>query len=136
MRSYDVSIVTEASETFLKENASTVNPQEWLDNKDNVLLVNDNGDAALFERGIAGVYSGHYLFKSRGKEAIKAGKAFLDEIFNSGYNIQVITGFTPITKQGARWMSRRLGFKSYGVQYVNDKPYEMFILTKKEFNNE
>lgn len=133
MRTYDVNLVAPAIEFFLKSKTK-VDPEVWLKNPDNIVLINDEGDLALFEKGIKDVYSGHYYFNSRGRKAIDNGKAFLDELFNTCYNINVLTGLVPLEHLGARWMSRRLGFTSHGVIYHDNKNYELFILTKKEFN--
>lgn len=133
-RTYDANLVGIAIKTLLKTD-ETIDPIEWVSNPTNIVLVNDRGDMSLFEKGIKDIYTGHYYFKSRGREAVKAGKEFLDNLFNSCYNISVITGLVPITHLGARWMSRQIGLKSYGIEHVGEKPYEMFIITKKEFNS-
>lgn len=132
-RSYDALKVAIAIKDFLKSE-DKVDPIEWLANQDNIVLVNGRGDVALFEKGIKNIYSGHYRFESRGRSALVSGKEFLDNLFNSCYNIEVLMGLTPLTHLGARWLSRQLGFKSQGVINHYDKHYEMFILTKKEFN--
>lgn len=135
MRTWDANKIAAAIKQFLKSE-ELVDPIEWLSNPDNIVLENSCGDLSLFERGIKDVYTGHYYFKSRGRSAITAGTDFLDELFNTCYNIHVVTGLVPLTHLGARWLSKRLGFKSQGIVRVHDKPYEMFIITKKEFNNE
>lgn len=136
MRTTDFSLITPAVEFYLKKNENKVDPAEWLANPDNIALVNENGDLALFEKGVKNTYSGHYFFKSRGRQAIEAGRVFLDELFNTCYNISILMGLCPLDNLGARWMSRQLGFTSYGaIEYSTDKSYEMFILTKKEFND-
>lgn len=132
MRIWDAYKLAPAIKHFLKSE-SKVDPIDWLSNSDNIILENEHGDLALFERGIKHIYSGHYYFKSRGRKAITAGKNFLDELLNSCYNIEVLTGLVPIDHLGARWMSRQLGFTSHGVVHLHDKHYELFILTKKEF---
>lgn len=136
MRSYDPSLLAPAIELYLGENAYKEDPIVWLSDPRNIMLQNEYGDIALFEPRIAGQYSGHYFFKSRGRVAINAGKAFLDELFNSCYNISVLVGLAPIDNKAARWMSRQLGFKSYGPTNLDDLNFELFIITKKEFNNE
>jgi hypothetical protein len=133
-RSYDPDLIAPAIEFFLKS-TTKVDPKEWIKNPDNIVLVNDSGDLALFEKGIRDIYSGHYYFQSRGRKAIDSGKAFLDELFNTCYNIDILMGLTPLHNLPARWMSRRLGFASQGAITLNDKHYEMFILSKKEFNS-
>lgn len=132
MRTYDATLVAPAIKHFLRSEEK-VDTIEWLSNPDNIVLVNDVGDMALFEKGIKHVYSGHYYFKSRGRKAISSGLELLDELLNSCYNINVLTGLVPLEHLGARWITRKLGFTSHGVVHLNDKHYELFILTKKEF---
>jgi len=132
MRTFDPHLISEVITGLLKHDEIDI--RSWIDNQDNIVLVNDRGDIAVFEKGVKHVHTGHYYFKSRGKEAIEAGTEFLDELFNTCYNIPVLMGLVPLTHLGARWMSRRLGFKSYGVERIGDKPYEVFIITKREFN--
>lgn len=132
-RVYDASLIAPAIKQFLKSE-DQVDPIEWLSNPDNIVLQNDRGDLALFEKGVKNIYSGHYFFQSRGREAIKAGTEFLDNLFNTCYNIPVLMGLVPLTNLGARWLSRQIGFKSHGVVHSSVRPYEMFIITKKEFN--
>lgn len=134
IRVYDPHLIQDAFKQFMKTE-DRVDPIEWLANPDNIVLQNDRGDLGIFERGVAGYYSAHYWFKSRGRAAITAGTEFLDEIFNSCYNITVMTGFIPLTHLGARWLTRRLGLKSYGVIHgLGPLPDEMFIITRDEFN--
>lgn len=134
MRTYDAKLITEAIGFFLKDDHFKVDTEEWLSNSDNIALTNDRGDLALFEKGIKHVYAGHYYFKSRGKSALIAAREFLDEIFNTCYNIPILIGLTPLAYLGARWLSRQVGFTSHGVIDFNNKHYELFILTKQEFN--
>lgn len=133
-RTYDVNLIAPAIEFFLKS-STKVDPVDWISNPDNIVLLNEAGDIALFEKGVKDTYSGHYFFQSRGRSAITAGKEFLDELFNTCYNIEILMGLTPLTNLPARWMSRQLGFKSHGVIISDKRPYEMFIITKKEFND-
>lgn len=127
-RSYDVDLIKPAVDHFLGE-GHTVDIQEWIDKPDTIALVNDDGDLALFEKH--GTWQGHYYFKSRGKKAVVAAKNFLDEVFNSCYNISVLTGLTPVHNLGARWLSRKIGFKSQGIMTIDNEPFEFFILTKE-----
>lgn len=134
MRSWDATIIAPAIAHFLKTE-DKVDPIDWLSDPDNIVLVNEIGDIALFEKGIKHIYTGHYYFKSRGRQAITSGKAFLDELLNSCYNISIVTGLCPLEHLGARWLTRQLGFTSHGVvDYIDNKHYELFILTKEEFN--
>ena len=133
-RCYDTKLVTEAVNFLLKHDE--VDVEQWLANPDNIVLVNDQGDMALFEKGVKHIYTGHYYFKSKGRKAIEAGKNFLDNLFNTCYNINILTGLVPLTHLSARWMTRQLGFTSHGVVHIDNKHYEMFIISKKEFNKD
>lgn len=137
MRIWDANKIAGAIEYFLKTD-DKVDPIEWLSDPANIALENEFGDLALFEYGVPTrkIYSGHYYFKSRGRAAIKAAREFLDEIFNTCYNINVLMGMTPLEYPAARWLTRQVGFTSYGIEEARGKQYELFILTKKEFNNE
>jgi len=132
MRTYDVNQVSEVIKDLL--DSEQVDPQEWLDLPTNIALTNDKGDVALFEIGFNNIYTGHYHFKSRGRQAINVAREFLDELFNTCYNIDILLGLTPITNLPARWLSRQVGFKSHGVVEGPKRHYEMFIITKREFN--
>lgn len=133
MRTYDASLIAPAIELFLGTN-NNVDPVEWLADPEHIALVNDKNDLALFEPGIKHVYSGHYYFQSRGRGAIDSGTELLDELFNSCYNISILTGFVPINHLAAKWLSRRLGFTAYDIVDINNQQYQLFILTKEEFN--
>lgn len=137
MRTWDVIKVEPAITHFLGPD-NTVDPIDWVSQPENIVLENDKGDLALFEYSfpIKKVYSGHYYFKSRGRSAIQVARGFLDELFNSCYNIHVLMGFVPNDRKDARWLTKQVGFTSYGVDEINDKQYELFIITKKEFNCE
>jgi hypothetical protein len=131
-RIYDIDKVQTAINSLLDSEGTDAT--EWLSNPTNIALENENGDIALFEIGFKDIYTGHYYFKSRGRKAIEAARGFLDEVFNSCYNIDVILGLTPITNLPARWLSRQVGFKSHGIVEGPKRHYEMFIMTKREFN--
>lgn len=132
MRTYDARKVAEAV-AFFRKTEDGFDPIDWVSNHLNLALENSDGDMSLFEYERPGIVTGHYYFKSRGRKAIQVGQAFLDEVFNSCYNIEVIRGLVSITHLGARWISRQIGLKSYGVVKVLDQPFELFILSKKEY---
>lgn len=137
MRTWDAIKIGAAIKHFL-QTEEQVDPIEWLSDPSNIVFENEVGDLAIFEYGLPTrkVYSGHYFFKSRGRQAIESGKQFIDELFNSCYNIGILMGMVPVERRDVKWMTRQLGFKSYGLELARGKQYELFILTKKEFNNE
>lgn len=132
MRTYDVDIVNAATNQFA-ERIYGFYPDEWLANKDNVALTNEYGDVSLFERELPGVVTGHYFFHSRGLVALSVAKQMLEEIFTGDYDVKLIRGITPLDKLGARWLSKRLGFTSYGVIETTVGHAELVILTKQEW---
>jgi hypothetical protein len=133
MRTFDANLIWPAIKLYLGTEEQE-DPIAWISDPNNIVLVNEDGDVALFEPRVKGQYSGHYFFKNRGRAAIKAGKAFLDELFNTCYNIGAVTGFCPIDNKPARWMSRQIGFTSYGPVDLHELHFELFIITKEEFN--
>lgn len=110
-----------------------LDPAEWLLSELNVALTDGKGNYGLFERSGNGLVSGHYFMKTRGRDALRTAKVILHEAFTGPYDIQVIRGFTPLEKLGARWMNKQLGFTGYGVITTNVGPMELVILTKKEW---
>ena len=113
-------------------------PEEWLNDENNIALTNGEGDFALFEYEYLGVYSGHYFYKARGKKALQASKEFLKHLFTN-YYVRAIRGLSPLEHLGARWLNKQLGFKSYGILETPVGPHELVILTKQEweaFTNE
>lgn len=137
MRTWDAVKIGRAIKHFLNTEEQ-VDPIEWLSKPSNIVLENSRGDLGLFEHAFANktVYSAHYFFKSRGREALTSAHEILDELFNSCYNIGIIMGLTPLHRRAARWFNRQIGCKSHGTEEIGGKEYELFILTKKDFNNE
>jgi len=125
MRTYNCELIEPAVKLFLGDN-HLIDLNNWINQPTNIVLVNENGDLALFEK--QGTWQGHYYFKSRGKKAIEAGKNFLDEIFNLCYDIKILTGLTPLTNLKARWFNRQIGLKSQGVIIINKEPFELFTI--------
>lgn len=106
----------------------------WVKNRSNIALIDTaTKDIALFQKDDTGVYYGHYFFFSRGKEALKTGKQFLEYFFTSYKKAQIIKGLTPLVHLGARWMNKMLGFKSYGLIKTPNDVCELYILTRQEW---
>ena len=105
-----------------------LSPREWFDDPGNTALIDENENLFLLEG--EEVPSLHYFFKSRGRDAVRAAKAFLAYYFDGGG--RAVKGLTPVDKKGARWLSRQIGGKSYGIVYTIHGDFELFILTKEE----
>lgn len=134
MRTFDIHLIQNAVSQYAEE-IQGFEPAEWLSNAYNVALTNDNEDIALFERLATApntVY-GHYFFWSRGKDAVKAAKQFLKEIFTGNYGIQLIVGLTPTEHKGALWLNNQLGFKKLEVVPSDIGDLQMVTLTKQDW---
>lgn len=133
MRTTDAELVGRAVETYA-DAITGFTVEDWLSNPLNVALV-EGDDAALFERQPHAdhVVFGHYFFRSKGKYAVKAAKSFLEEIFTGPYNVQAVTGLTPIDHKAAIWMTRHLGFNFDGEIQTDEGPYLFSVLTKQEW---
>lgn len=110
-----------------------VDMNDWISCDTNVAL-EDNGSFGVFEFLYPGVYTGHYFFKARGKEAKAIANKMLHEMFYK-YGAKVIRGLTPIEHKGALWMNRQLGFKRYEMVDTSAGPHYIFILTKEDFKS-
>lgn len=104
---------------------------EWIKNEHN-LAFEEGGDYGVFEFEYSGVYTGHYFFKSRGKEARARAIKMLRHVFDQYATL--IRGLTPTHHKGALWMNRQLGFKPYGIVETEAGDHQIFIQTRDEFN--
>lgn len=132
MRTYSITLIEKTMTPYLHEVAG-FDPVKWVLDWNNIALTNKNEDLALFELSEDGIYTGHYFFNSRGKEAYEAAQKFLKEIFSKQYDVKVIRGLTPLDKKGALWMNRRLGFIEYGDIDTPDGPCRLVLLTRPEW---
>lgn len=130
----DSNIVTEAVKLY-KGDVLGLNVPEWVNNPANVALRNELGDVSLFERNWRqpNTVSGHYFFVSRGGVARLAAEEMLKEIFTGDYDIEVVTGLTPIAHKGALWMNKRLGFKTVDTINTEIGDCELVMLTKEQW---
>jgi hypothetical protein len=89
----------------------------------NVCLSNGS-DLAIFAWRGPGIYEGHLEFKSRGREAIRVGKAMLAEMRDA----RMIWGPTPVGLRHVRWFQRQLGFVSHGIMATPEGDCELFVM--------
>jgi hypothetical protein len=126
----DLSIVYPLLSPYLSE-IKGLNLETWLQNSCNYCLINKYNDLSLFESVGNKAVEGHYFFKSRGNQALKEANRMLEYIFST--EIGTVRGITPVELRGAAWMSRQLGFKSYGFEETIVGLCEIFILTKEDY---
>lgn len=134
-RTFNLEALLETMEPYLP--ITGFYPEEWLANPINYALTDGEGSFALFEAELRqnGLYSGHYFFTKKGRAALEFGREALHSIFTD-YPVEVIRGMTPLTNLGARWMNKKLKFRSYGVVGTINGPHELVILTKDEYLQE
>ncbi len=130
-RTFSPEVIQKAVDLF-PEGTETFDPSDWLSKEKNIAITNDKGDVILLDYQHEKVYCGHWFFFSRGRQAIEAAEDAGEYIFNKT-PCEVIIGATPLQKLGARWLSKKMGFTSYGVLEYDQGPCELLILTKKEY---
>lgn len=103
----------------------------WLDNHNHVMY-EEGGSVGLCTFEYTGLYTVHWYFKVRGREAINLGRKMLDDLFTN-HGAEAVRGLTRIDIKAARWAARQLGMKSYGIVTYPEGEYELFCMTKDEF---
>lgn len=118
---------------MLEEIQHRFDPETWLADKGNIALRNSLGDIALLEpHGSPGTYKGHYFYQSRGKAAVAASEAFLGHVFEY-YPVSRLMGFTQLSKRGALWLTRHLGFTPLSIENINGEDYQVWTMHREEF---
>lgn len=126
-RSYDIDVLRSIGEDFIPD--ELVSP--WLMDENNVMMVDgDNIGLATYEW--PGLYTVHWFYKARGRQALTLAREMFRELFEK-YGAKVLRGLTPVELKAARWACRQIGLKSYGIVEGGEKPHELFIITKEEF---
>lgn len=102
---------------------------EWLASPGNVpVLSGDN--IALFDNEGEGSYQVHFLYKSTGKEAIAAGRAAFQFMFEA-HNAELIFGLVPIGLRHASLHARFVGGKFVGTRETPYGPCELYVLSRE-----
>lgn len=95
------------------------------------VVVSNGINTLLFEYESEGVYVGHYLCRNKGKQALGDSNEFIGKMFSGP--ARVIKGLVPVSRPDVKWMTRKLGFKSYGLVETIAGTAELFILTKEDY---
>lgn len=133
-RSFNAEDMRKALEPYPELLSPDFDFEEWVADKCNVVL-KEGDSVGLFTFEYPGVYSGHYFFTVRGREAFDLAASMLNEMFRD-YGAKVMRGMIPINNRKSRWMSRQLGCESLG--YIEDPmngESEMFYLGLDQFYN-
>lgn len=102
--------------------------EDWLASGGNIPVTFDNGDIALFEHEGNGDYQAHFLFVSRGREAINhVREAF--RIMFVNHDAKLIFGLVPDFNRKMKLVARWAGAKSAGLRATSEGLCELFVLS-------
>jgi hypothetical protein len=101
----------------------------WLSTPGNVAITFENGDIALFDDEGEGIYEVHFLFESRGKEAIRSARESFKQMFDD-HDAVLIFGMVPDHRRDVKMLARWAGGKSRGLRYTVHGFCELFVLSK------
>jgi hypothetical protein len=106
--------------------------EAWVNNPHNIMWEED-GSIGLATFEYPGMYSCHWFFKVRGKEAHDLARKMLDDLFSN--EAKIVRGLTSMEPKyrAVRLAARRLGMKSYGVINCPEGDHELLCMTKEEF---
>lgn len=111
---------------------------DWLARAGNVPIVFENGDVALFDNEGDGTYQVHFLFKSRGREAIAHARESFRRMFVD-HGCTLIFGMVPDFRRDVKMLARWAGGRSVGIRYAPEGPglpnakFELFVLSKAQW---
>lgn len=109
-------------------------PQELIENEENILVTDGNENYGLFEYHDDGVYYGHYLFTARGPQnTFRIARDLLGFFFKS-FPVQTVLGLTPVEHEGAIRLNKLLGFTFGEVVDTEAGPHHQVHIHKEDFN--
>jgi hypothetical protein len=133
MRSYDPEVFKKATETYREKVPEDFPFEAWLEDRRNVMYdVDGNVGLGTFE--YPGMYSAHWFFHAKGKEALDIAFKMYDDLFNN-IGAKAVRGVTPIDLRGARYLAKRIGFTTVSFEDFKDGNglHEVMVLTKEDF---
>lgn len=105
---------------------------DWLASEGNIPVTFDNGDIALFEDEGQDTFEVHFLFVSRGREAIaRVREAF--RIMFAEHGAKVIFGLVPDFNRKMKLVARWAGAKSAGLRPTSEGPCELYVISNTMF---
>lgn len=125
-QSFDPEVLKAARGEYIFED------EKWLATPGNIMAVYGE-DVGLATFDYQGLYTIHWFFKSRGKEALIAGKALLQFLFDNTDAV-ALRGLTAIDNRPARRLAKYFGFETISIEEFWDGPHEVMILYKDVFN--
>lgn len=102
---------------------------DWVAHPGNIAITFDNGDIALFDDELEGAYQVHFLFQSRGREAIAHARESFSRMFVE-HSAELIFGLVPDFRRDVKMLARWAGGRSAGMRNTSCGPCELFVLSK------
>lgn len=105
--------------------------ESWVNNPKNIMW-EEGSSIGLATYEYPGVYSLHWFYTVRGKEAMALAREMVNDLFTN-HPARAVRGLTPVKNRAARLAARWLGMKSYGILTFPEGDHELFCMTKEEF---
>lgn len=102
---------------------------DWVAHPGNIAITFDNDDIALFDDELEGTYQVHFLFQSRGRQAIEHARESFRRMFVD-HKANLIFGLVPDFRRDVKMLARWAGGRSAGMRETRDGPCELFVLSK------
>lgn len=117
----------------MQQGTERLSSEDIVNNRANIVLASEIG-CVLFIGEASGVYAGHIaaIEDQRGVLALALGKAALTALFGI-YEALTCRAAVPLQLPAARWLVRRLGFTSLGVD--PDGMDELFVMEASTWKN-
>jgi hypothetical protein len=133
-KTFDTAFIQDKIDNSGIECLDDFNLESWLGTDYNLALVSSTGDVALFEfiPESNGTFIGHYLFETRGKEALVSAQQFLRMMFML-YGADMIVGMVPVEKKNVCLFTKWLGFTDDGVVDTLNGKAKLFTLERKDY---
>lgn len=109
------------------------NPQELVENEENILVTDGDNNYGLFEFHEPETYYGHYMFTARGIENTEEVARNLLNFFFQISPCKQVLGLTPVDHTGALRLNKALGFTFHDVIDTEAGPHYQVSLKKEDF---
>lgn len=98
---------------------------DWVSDPRNIAVM-EGDDLALFDYEAPGIYQGHFLFQSRGKEAVEATRILTRRMFEHG--ARMLVGYVPVCNRKAGVIARMAGWHYAGIKATEDGPMFVYLI--------
>lgn len=128
----DFDLLVQATECC-RDLLSVADIETVLAKEDNLMLVSGSNVGLAIYDG-PGIYTVHWYYDVRGREAIDLGKAMIGMMFDH-HGAKLLRGLIKTRLKASAWACRQLGFKSYGtIMFPENDENEFFCMTKLEYD--